>query len=498
MIMKKTNINLIPDCVNPSPDYYCTWQTQLYATCDGKPKAQRAIITEKALFDEEKPLGWAYFYEKARNDLFFVMDDSWDVPVIDDPTCYGSLILNKEKFPGFVTDTKDNVQALKKLSDKIKSLGWKGLGGWVCAQESEKFAGDATPEEYWTQRTKDARNSGFAYWKVDWGKKANDIEFRKMLTALGKKYASDLIIEHAVIKDIIPYADVFRTYDVPAVMSIPMTMVKLKEILYSGKTDAVFPGIVNCEDEAYIAAAGGFSMGIMRHPYDGAFVNGTPDMSFPEVHRNLKTKMYEVIRAVRWHRIAPAFGIDCNKIFIDKNELRDTWRFKNKAEEIEEWWFSVPAFCDSIRDGVVTKFAPARISRNCKLPEVTADENGNVPYVIASKNPNGAFSVATLGRTLERKYEIPKCDVFISAQDSEIIAAFGEYKNLIIETAYAKIDSVLMQDPADDYAYDISESIVYNDNKIIIPGTLIKKIGTISQPEKDTSEPGVIIRVYSR
>jgi hypothetical protein len=61
--MRKTNINLIPDTQNITPDYYCTWQTQLYATNDGKPKGQRAIIGEKALFDREKPFGWAYFYE---------------------------------------------------------------------------------------------------------------------------------------------------------------------------------------------------------------------------------------------------------------------------------------------------------------------------------------------------------------------------------------------------------------------------------------------------
>jgi hypothetical protein len=92
--MHKTDINLIPDVINPSPDYYCTWQTQLYATCDGKPPAQRAIITEKALFDQEKPFGWAYFYEKARRDLFIVMDDSWDVPLNGDRSFYGSLLLN--------------------------------------------------------------------------------------------------------------------------------------------------------------------------------------------------------------------------------------------------------------------------------------------------------------------------------------------------------------------------------------------------------------------
>ena len=64
--MKKTNLNLIPDRVNPSPDYYCTWQTQLYATSDGKPAGQRKIICEDALFGAEKPFGWSRFYESAR------------------------------------------------------------------------------------------------------------------------------------------------------------------------------------------------------------------------------------------------------------------------------------------------------------------------------------------------------------------------------------------------------------------------------------------------
>ena len=33
----KDFINLIPSHKNPSPDYYCTWQTQLYATSGGTP-----------------------------------------------------------------------------------------------------------------------------------------------------------------------------------------------------------------------------------------------------------------------------------------------------------------------------------------------------------------------------------------------------------------------------------------------------------------------------
>ncbi len=174
--MKRTEINLVPDITNPAPDYYCTWQTQLYATCDGKPPAQRAIIGEEALFSHKKPYGWAYFYEKARRDLFFVMDDSWDVPKDGNSRYYGSLILNDEKFPESTRDVESNATALSRLSERITSLGWKGLGGWVCAQEADLPGGDISDEEYWIKRLKEAADSGFSYWKVDWGKKKNDFD----------------------------------------------------------------------------------------------------------------------------------------------------------------------------------------------------------------------------------------------------------------------------------------------------------------------------------
>ena len=44
--MKITNRNLIPERQNPTPDYYCTWQTQLYVTSDGKTEGQRAMTPE--------------------------------------------------------------------------------------------------------------------------------------------------------------------------------------------------------------------------------------------------------------------------------------------------------------------------------------------------------------------------------------------------------------------------------------------------------------------
>ena len=87
----------------------------------------------------------------------------------------------------------------------------------------------------------------------------------------------------------------------------------------------------------------------------------------------------------------------------------------------------MPAVRDHVKDGVLTRSAPAGIARGCKLPKAKPDANGDVPYVIASKNPDGAFSVATLGRTKGREYRIPRCEVAVDTADADMIGVFGEY-----------------------------------------------------------------------
>lgn len=519
--MKRTEINLIPDIVNPTPDYYCTWQTQLYATCDGKPVKQRACIGEKQLFGEkgERPYGWVHFYEEARNDLLFVMDDSWDVPLSGDESYYGSLILNEEKFPESVRAArnskkentediecreKENACALSILTDRVKAFGWKGLGGWVCAQESERFQKDDSAEVYWTKRMKEAEKAGFSYWKVDWGKKASDISFRKWMTESGKKIAPNLVIEHAMEQELIPDSDVFRTYDVPAIMSIPMTMQKLADIFQRMEKNAYdlledektrnCLGLINCEDEVYIAAAGGFSMGIMRHPYCGAYVNGKADTAFPKVHRNLKTKQYEVIRAVRWHRIAPAFHACIGTTIVSEEILCDTWQFRNTEEEIELWWLEMPLFKEHMEENLVKKYAPAQIARNCDLAEAVPDKNGRLPYMVSSKNPNGVFSIVTLGRTEERTYEIPRCKITVDVGSVDTVGIFGEYESLTVKRENGTGRTVLMQDLAGNKAFNVTAEVQFSGDVCVIPGTLIHQIGTLAQPEEDTSEPGVVVR----
>lgn len=248
-----------------------------------------------------------------------------------------------------------------------------------------------------------------------------------------------------------------------------------------------YKGIINCEDEAYFAAALGCSMGIMRHPMAGNLPNGEPDLSFPEEHRNLKTKITEITRAVRWHRMAPAFGVNKEETHISDTMLRDWWQIENQLAEIETWW--------NFKDGdTLEDTAPAAISRGIKLPMVETDKNGFIPFIVASKNPNGAVSIATLGRTVGREYFIPRCRVEIDGEDSKIFGIFGEYEQLIIHVSYdAGKVKLYAQDIADCECEDITRLVNAGGRKIIIGGELIHRLGTKMNGKGDTSEPGLIM-----
>ncbi len=493
----KTEIELIPHTPNPSPDYYCTWQTQLYATSDGKPAGQRRAINERSLFSAEYPYSWASFYPEARQDLFIVLDDSWDVPENGDGRYFGSLLLDRGKFASFYEGGRSPKEAMRLLSDKIKAIGWKGLGLWVCCQKP-KPSEEKPDGEYWEERLSEAASAGVRYWKVDWGERCRDSGMRRLLASLSHSAARGLTVENAMCPELVPYSDTYRTYDVPALMSIPMTVAKLAAFLDTDAPREGFAGILNCEDEAYIAAAGGFSMGIMRHPYAGALPDGRPDMSFPALHRNIKTKQCEVTRAVRFHRLAPAFGSGREETEISEKLLTDTWRFEKPEEEIEAWWLKNPLLTPCLKDGVLEVSGVAAICRRMPLPKVEPDENGDVPFIAAAKNPNGVVSLVTAGRTRERSYFIPRCRVAVEGGCADTFGIFGEYRELVLHTSTAKEDTrVLLQDAASPSAYDVTEEVRRENGRVVLPGELLHRIGTEAQALQDTSEPGAVLKLLN-
>lgn len=538
----KTTINLVPDKINESPDYFCTWQAQLYCTNDGGPQAQRDSMTEENVFgknsgstpkereenDLKSGIGWAsHLYKKARRDLIYLMDDCWDIPIgaeIGKSPWYGSQILARDKFPSFFGEGGDfdperNVAAMKKLSEAVKSLGWRGIGGWICIQKSP-LAPEKTDEDYWRERIKWTNAAGWLYWKVDWGTDYKNYKVRRLMTELRLEYAPDLIVEHALVPEMIPYADSYRTYDVFTLLAIPITLSKLEEDF---RFDAApgHLGLINCMDEVYIAAALGCAIDVTRHTMTGNLPDGRPDPSFPALHRNLKTKTTEVLRTVRWHRVAPAFSVNGSETFIDPEKFTDTWDVVDQKREIEAWW--------KYTDGDhIERTGPARISRGMPpakaapsdiampdnvTPKVTYENLGEftpgnyadpdivklkeplLPFIVSAKHPCGAVSVATLARTKSRECFTPLCDVELEIGGADTLGVFGYYNSLTLTGETTPEMKILMQDSAADESFDVTKFCVICENRITIPGSLINTLGRLENPPGDTSEPGVIVKI---
>lgn len=200
----------MPASPSKAPDYFCTWNIQGYLSSYISTPAQREAMKESNMFGDSLYQNWLNFYPSIRQDLIFVMDDSWDIPLQQNntPNPYLGLVqLDETRFPSY-TGTPE--QRLQKLTNAVKAKGWRSLGGWICAQEATTI-GSVNAMDYWKQRVIEANNAGFSYWKVDWGKQDNNGEWRDMLTKLGHTYAPGLTIEHAMNGSFLSFADAFRT-----------------------------------------------------------------------------------------------------------------------------------------------------------------------------------------------------------------------------------------------------------------------------------------------
>ncbi|KAA6343038.1 hypothetical protein EZS27_009256 [termite gut metagenome] len=478
--------SLVPLTPSGAPDYFCTWNVQGYVVNYSTNALTREAINEKNIFGTGKYENWIDFFPSIRSDLYFVMDDSWDIPQdvnTTDNEYLGTAELDTTRFPSF---TGSPCQRLKQLAESIKSHGWKGAGGWICAQEALKY-GAVDPQSYWTERLKTAQEAGFVYWKVDWGKQCRQGEWRRMLTTLGHEYAPDLVIEHAFQKSFIEFSDVFRTYDVENIIAQPVTIERVAGLLpYNVQGDA--KGIINCEDEPYIAAGLGCAIGVMRHPFNGTLPDGAQDYAFPPVGRDIKNRMDEVIRGVRWHRIAEPFGVG-SAYEIDSVKLTDYWILGER----ETW----------VRRKIGDKLSatsPARVSRGLPLPEISNLYGNDQPFVLASAYPNGAVAIATIGRSLGRNYVLKQETVTVTLPDINApVGIFGDYKELILvfPGKIGRKITVYGQDLAGEIPVNITGRVKTDGNRLIVPGDVIRKIGLMAATPGDLSDPGMVLKVIT-
>ena len=478
----ETDINLIPeakDIINGN--YLCTWWNQSKAAAGlnliGTGLSEwRAAVSETALFGESN-----YYHivpKELRKGLIFLLDDGWDLPIgtpNDDEHrhFYGNVDPDKIKFANF---GKSPENRLKGISEKLKDMGYAGLGLWISPQESS-LSEPKSSYEYWKERAIWCHNAGVKYWKVDWGNYDYDDEYRKLISDCAHTYAPGLFVEHAVIqkpcthhnysdcfleeranrvKYQMTYSDVYRTYDLLEPFDKVCTLQRAHEALLSASDNASGLALINSENMYTIAAALGFTIGIMNYTHETA-------------------------PCLKWHRIAPPFGIDEGYYVHSDDYLEDSYYFE---EEICSW-----APC---KNRTVYESAPAVMARNCPLPAVKPCKE-NAPFVLASKNPKtNAYSVATIRRTVDPNPSVYfPADVEIYDVDNNTpIGVFGVYNRLIInfEKTINKESHVVAQNFKKESAMDITKLVDIESNFIKLDGKLIRMIG-------ENNDPAVIIKV---
>lgn len=537
--------SLVPATPSQAPDYYCTWNLQGYVTSHTYGKGSndlRAEMNEDNLFGTHKVYtkdtaktiddvtytvdsryqGWLDHFPSIRQDLFFVLDDSWDIPASSnskrphgsnyDNEYLATLTIAPTRFPSFTGSDKERMAT---LVNAVKEKGWRGLGGWICTQnpicltkqytgmkntlENSKKWTVKQEEKYWKQRMKESQEAGLHYWKVDWGNQDRNDVFRRNLTKWKREVAPNVILEHASFQDggphkpyYITFSEVLRTYDVNGDLSQAQTISRIAEVLSKGSAEFEGWSVINCEDEAYIAAGLGCAIGIMRHPYTGPYPNGKADEIFDSGTRFMKNRLNEIVRAVRWHRIALPFSADGQYTTSEEN-LFDSAQDNRRYE------------------------APARMSRRLPLPEITGIDalNEQRPYVLASLYDNECTAIATINRNINGKYQQQKVDVKVQPKRwDRKVGVFGHYHSLTLtyQNGLPKGHfKVFAQDLASDgNPQEVPYMKTADGGGIIISGTTIENLckgNEYSYTEvphmedrdySDYSDPGIVLLIVEK
>lgn len=486
--------SLIPPAPCKAPNYWCTWAVQNYMHGQGLDQLDPAVLegesgsrlahnamSEDALFGKR---GWARaFYPRVREDLFLLLDDGWEAGGT------ATFQLEPSRFPSYHGAASEK---LSQLNHAAQSAGWRGAALWC--RNTPGDSEDACLEQW-------SKSAGIRYWKIDIG----DPRFN--LVRVRKEKQIPLTLEHvhgegplngdwrhmgrfgaqpwgSQRMQILAHTDVYRTYDVTSILSLPTTLDRLAEMFKGAQGHPEISALLNVEDEVYVAAAMGCTMGVMRHPLTGLRPGPDTDLFF-NGPRRAKKRMDEVVRALRWQRIAAPFPAGRGTIHTSEEILTDDWTFQRG-----QTWES------DIVGQRVHQSAPATITRNLDLPEVRAE--GERPFVFATRFLNGAVALGAQERTFsDRAWIMPKAEVTLDVGDaSGPFAIFGNLAGVTLRFSSAiKAKRILAQDLAADHAEDIAGAVRMDGQSLYLPGHLVSKIGLQAATPDDLSSPGMILKL---
>lgn len=486
--------SLIPSTPAQPASYFCTWAVQNYIYGDGKQTLDIARLQgdsgaqlARDAMDAQHLLGldgWAAtFHPRARQDLRILLDDGWEMDGM------ASFRLDTQKFSSFQGNAKERLRGLNRA---LTAYGWAGAGLWCRNTPGGPADRDLL------RRSADA---GIGYWKIDLGDPAFDlVRFRNQLQAsltlehvhgeppLNGNWGEDGRFElqrwdSSRIR-ILRNTDVYRTYDVTCMLSLPTTLDRVAQMMLGAQGHPELHSLLNVEDEVYVAAVLGCTAGVLRHPLRGLRPDGDVDLFF-NGPRQAKRRMDEVVRAMRWQRIAPPFPPGRNTVRLDATILTDSWIFNPN----ETWRRDIVGL--TVRQG-----APAAITRGLPLPVVHA--SGERPFIFAARFPNGAIAVGVQERTLSSQaWFMPPCQVILDVEDAPgPFGIFGHFAELtLILRSSARNKRILAQDLAGDVSFDITGKIRMGRTHLTLPGELLETCGLHAASAGDLSSPGLVIRI---
>ena len=497
-----------------SPNYWCTWCSQGAAFASGvladrsrRPKGgntTRDGIDEITAFGKG---GFASFFPESRGELMLVFDDGWDVPYGAQPQDrreFAAMFPHPQRFPSFKGTPAER---LAELVARTRDAGWGGVGLWTCVQAQGEYGHPdwkgLSAEEEWKRKFDWFAKTGVRYLKVDWGDHCGDVAFRRMLSRVRDQVAPEVLVEHCVCqiplsgfdekkrggggrrlvgpedaklrdleRQLLPFSDCWRIYDWYDPLVVPQALDRtLCDLKLAEETGS--KAIVSTEDCVYLGVGLGCAFGGMRGPWQ-------PHPGFyPEGQENCR-RLRELDRAVRWARLAPAFGpTDGFGVRWSEEVLSDSWRVTK-----ENFWFAAAHGRD------VVQGAPARISRGLPLPEVRTAGSA-APYVACARHPNGALSALALPRVQEGVWRTPPADVTLAAElkPGVPLGVFGRFGSLSVG-ARPGCD-VFAQDLADGRVHDITDEVRFESGKLVLPGAALARIG--KECDADDSQPGTLV-----
>ena len=513
--------------------YWCTWTAQAATrasnieTGELKFPGDQGIPGTRDNLNEDivfGPKGWINLFPEYRGDMLFLLDDGWDVPYgakSGAMPLFSSLVPDKVRFPSPGANASGR-ERLRELARRVEGSGWRGLGVWVACQAhgedyGHPFGMEALKEDL-RRKLDDAAFAGVRYWKVDWGVHDHHVWYRRLMSEMKEQYYPELIIDHCqgtsnalngqadprrnqdglpkyvgrtgrifgvpeyepitrAYEEIMTFADVFRTYDSAHPLTTATMLERAAWELHAADKSSSRV-VVNTEDEPLIAAGLGVELSMMRSPL----------VSKAKVSRvrPRHLRMAEDMRCIVWQRVATPFGSDTPaKTLHSEKSIREEWNFVPG-----ESWFTRG------KEASYYQVAPACVTRGLALPEVKGAD-GEVPYVVGSRNPNGVltFAAMPLLDPVKMSYT-PKAEVRFDAalEPDASVGVFGRFGKLVLDDRTGG-RRIFARDILGGDSIDITAQCVREAGRVALPGNVLAEIGASKNPSGDDSEPGAVIEV---